>query len=331
MTELGQQSGLFEAECTQDATVITPEKLKETDVLFLYTTGGLPITPENWKAIIDWASSGKAIVGIHSATDTAGPKVAAIPAIPTYTALMNGRFGGHPWGQGTPIVVVDHEPDHVITKMWGPEFDYKEEIYQYQDYDPSAVRVLLSLNMVKTPLKMPYHVPVAWVREIGQGRLFYNNFGHTDKTWADPKFREHLIAGIRWTLKLENGPAEPNPDVQARENIRSFLAANAKDLGKTLEQVQAVCDKLATADKDWLSQMAKDIAEFRKLPNKTPKTGELMVDVNSPEVLKRKAELQRLAEMIEKKAAHRARRRVRRRGPLISGVHEAGCTNCLPK
>src|SRR5688572_28698948 len=44
MKEVGQSSGLFDAECSQDATIITPDKLKELDVIFFYTTGGLPIS-----------------------------------------------------------------------------------------------------------------------------------------------------------------------------------------------------------------------------------------------------------------------------------------------
>jgi uncharacterized protein len=299
MIELGEKSGLFEAECSQDASIITPEKLKDLDILFLYTTGSLPISPENWKAIMDWVASGKAVVGIHSATDTAGPRVAGLP---TYTQVINGRFAGHPWNQGTPIVVTSHEPYHPAVKVWGGEFDYKEEIYQYQDYDPSAVRVLLSLNMVKTPLKMPHHVPVAWVREIGQGRLFYNNFGHTPSTWRDEKFLQHLVDGTRWALRLESGSAEPNPDVQAREYIRSFLAATARDTGRTLEQAQATYEKLANADRAWLVQMAQELADFRRMPVRTPKKGELLTDENAPEVQKRRAEMQRLTEVIEKRA-----------------------------
>src|SRR5262245_52839924 len=46
VTDIGATSGLFEVECTQDAAVLTPDKLKELDAVMFYTTGGLPITPE---------------------------------------------------------------------------------------------------------------------------------------------------------------------------------------------------------------------------------------------------------------------------------------------
>ena len=66
--------------------------------------------------------------------------------------------------------------------MWGASTDYAEEIYQYSDYDPARVRVLQSLDFSGMPLKRPYSVPVTWVRQIGKGRLFNTNIGHTPST-----------------------------------------------------------------------------------------------------------------------------------------------------
>src|SRR5262245_7818233 len=43
VTEIGKESGLFDVECTQDASVLTAEKLKELDAVMFYTTGGLPV------------------------------------------------------------------------------------------------------------------------------------------------------------------------------------------------------------------------------------------------------------------------------------------------
>src|SRR4026208_2020754 len=50
VTDIGKESGLFEVECTQDAAVLTPEKLKELDAVMFYTTGGLAISPETLAA-----------------------------------------------------------------------------------------------------------------------------------------------------------------------------------------------------------------------------------------------------------------------------------------
>jgi hypothetical protein len=175
-----------------------------------------------------------------------------------------------------------HETSHVVAKPWTPEFQIKDEIYQYRNYDPKAVRVLYSLNMAKCRTKAPYHVPVCWVREFGKGRLFYTNLGHNESTWANPQFKEHLLTGIRWALGLEQGPAEPNPDLQYAEQIKAFVVVNGG--GKDPESLSAK----AKADPEWGARMYAEIDKLRRTDKK-----------KDPE--KAKAEAERILAEIEKK------------------------------
>jgi hypothetical protein len=292
MKEVGQSSGLFDAECSQDATIITPDKLKELDVIFFYTTGGLPISSENWAAFDAWLKSGKGFLGYHSATDTAlgEPfKGEPNPAKQPYTRLINGQFAGHPWNQGTPIVVAVHEPSHTTMKPFGQQFNYKEEIYQYKDYDPNTVRVLMSLDMEKTPLKMPWHVPVAWTRSHGSGRIFYNNMGHTPETWKDPMFRESLVAATRFVLKLDDGPTDPNPDLQHAENLKAFLVVAIKEGHTTITDIPAALEKLkfTNTKNSWYEQTSAAIQNLKNFDAKR-------------DAEKRTAEMKRIAAEIQK-------------------------------
>ena len=257
ITQIGKDSGLFETECTQDSTLITAEKLKDVDLLLFYTTGGDLLSPASWAAIDEWLKSGKAFVGTHSSTDTMGNHKG-------YYEMINGTFAGHPWGSGETVTLTNHDPNHVIVKMLGAEFQWKDEIYQYSHYDPKAVRVLYSLNMAKCKTRMPYHVPVCWVREYGSGRLFYTNLGHNEATWQNPKFKEHLLAGIRWALKLEEGSATPNPDVQALENTKSMVAGLLAGTGKKDEEIAALVDKVAASDPAARARLTEDLQGYRK-------------------------------------------------------------------
>ncbi len=281
VTQIATESGIFEVECTQDASVLTPEKLKTLDVVMFYTTGKLPITPENFTAFEEWLKSGKAMIGAHSATDTFGD-------FKPYSSLINGTFDGHPWGAGETVTMTNHEPTHPTVKMLGEEFQWKDEIYQYRNYDPKSVRVLYSLNMAKCKTKAAYHVPVCWVREFGKGRLFYTNLGHNEGTWTNPKFKEHLLAGIRWALKLDDGPAEPNPGVQALEMAKSFVAVAGAEAGKNADELMAKV-KAGAKDAAWLEKLAADIAAARRINAKT-KDGDAV-----------KAERARILAEIEKK------------------------------
>ena len=257
MIAIGRESGVFTAEIAQNAAEITPERLKSVDVLVFYTTGVLPIPGATWTAVQEWVRSGKGgFVGLHSATDTGWPYEGARD---TYTAFIGGKFAGHPWTQGTPVRFATHDPEHPTVAMWGTSADYAEEIYQYSDYDPSKVRVLQSLDFAGTPLKRPYAVPVTWVRQIGKGRLFYTNIGHTLSTWDDPRYRSQIVEGVKWAAGLTKGEATPDPRRQALWQIRSLLVFGAAPAA----EIDAVVGKLGAADDRWLNDIARRIAAQR--------------------------------------------------------------------
>ena len=280
MTDIGQSSGLFEVECTQDASVLTADKLKDLDAVMFYTTGGLPIK-ESFPAFEEWLKAGHAMIGVHSSTDTLGD-------FQPYWSLINGTFDGHPWGSGEVCTFTVHEPNHVVAKPWPAEFQHKDEIYQYRHYDPKSVRVIYSLNMAKCKTKQPYHVPVCWVREFGKGRLFYTNLGHNEGTWTNPQFKEHLLTGIRWALKLEEGPAAPNPEISYTEQIRAFVTVLGA--GKEVEAIVAKAEKAVKAEPEWAAKIWEDIDKLRRTGRKSDAEKE-----------KAKAEQDRIFAEIEKK------------------------------
>jgi hypothetical protein len=280
MTELAKESGLFEVECTQDAAILTADKLKGLDAVMFYTTGPIPIK-DAYPAFEEWLKSGKAMIGVHSATDT-------LADFKPYWSLINGSFDGHPWNAGETVAVTVHEPSHPVAKPWEAEFQIKDEIYQYRQYDPKSVRVIYSLNMAKCKTKGAYHVPVCWVREHGKGRLFYTNLGHNEGTWQLPNFKAHLLAGIRWALGLESGPAEPNPGLQYAEQAKAFAWVTATAEGKNADELAAKAEKAALADAAWAEKLYGEIDKVRRMDKK-----------KDPE--KAKAEAARILGEIEKK------------------------------
>src|SRR5687768_5475094 len=64
---LAEKSKLFAVEASQDASILTPDKLKATDVLVFYTTEKIATTPQ---AIDDYVKAGGKLLGIHPATDS---------------------------------------------------------------------------------------------------------------------------------------------------------------------------------------------------------------------------------------------------------------------
>ena len=250
LAEIGKQSGVFTTVNSQNAIQsITRENLKQFDGIFFYTTGMLLPAGDPRDALMEFIQSGKGFVGAHSATDT-------FKKYDNYVKMINGTFAGHPWTAGGTNGFTNHEPTHPTVAMLGKEFMWKDEIYQYNNFDPTVVRVLFSLNMAKSKPQMPYHVPVCWVRSFGKGRVFFTSLGHNGSTWENETFHKHLIEGFKWSLKLTDGPSEPNPDLQAQESIKAFALFASQKL--QLNESELVKKMQAKADDDQFIKLLRE-------------------------------------------------------------------------
>lgn len=225
MIQLGEQTGLFKVDCTQDcAADFTKENLQKYDIVAFYTTLDLPIAPEDKDYFFqEWVKQkGHGVLGFHSAGDT-------FHNYEPYWDLMGGTFIGHPWNAGDKIVLTNHEPENPLVKSFGSEFRYQDEIYMYRNWQPHKVRVLLSLDYAQSPIKNPvnvshgYHVPVCWIKQVGEGKLYYNNLGHREETWTNRQYLESIATAVRWFRGEIEVDATPNPEVSAAQEEKARM------------------------------------------------------------------------------------------------------------
>lgn len=226
MTDLGIASNLFRVDCTQDAWQITKDQLDNYDIVMFYTTGDLPFKPQVREYLFgEWIKQpGHGFIGTHSAADT-------YHKYKPYWEMLGGTFNGHPWNANETVTITVHDPEHPVSKPWGEEFEITDEIYQFKNWQPEKVRVLMSLNMAKTDRKKPYHVPVAWVKNYGEGKVLHMSLGHREDVWTNPTYMESLLGGIRWMLGTESGDATPNPAESSQQEAKAkadFDAAKSK-------------------------------------------------------------------------------------------------------
>jgi type 1 glutamine amidotransferase len=222
ITKLGISSNLFRVDCSQDAAKdFTKENLQNYDIVFFYTTGNLPIKEEDLDYFFsDWLKKkGHGFIGAHSAADT-------YHNYKPYWDMIGGTFNGHPWGSGETVTITVHDTKHPVSRPWGEEFTIKDEIYQFKNWQPEKVRVLMSLNMAKTKLKKPYHVPIAWVKNYGEGKCLHMSLGHNESVWANETFMASMLGGIKWILNLEEGDATPNPELSAAQEAKAKADAD---------------------------------------------------------------------------------------------------------
>ena len=216
MTELGVATGLFRVDCTQDAASITKEMLDNYQLILFYTTGDLPFQDEVRDYLFtEWVKKkGNGFLGAHSAADT-------YHNYEPYWEMLGGTFDGHPWNAGDTVTIEVHDREHPASQPWGERLVVKDEIYQFKNWQPEKVRVLASLDFERTPLRKPYHVPVLWVKEYGEGKVMHMSLGHNEHIWENPAFLEAMAGGVRWMLGLEEGDATPNPEVSQAADQRA--------------------------------------------------------------------------------------------------------------
>ena len=205
------------------AEKMTVASLKKYDgVIFANTTGDLPLPDK--QGFLDWIKSGKAFMGMHSATDTFRGHQPLDP----YTEMIGAEFKGH--NAQSEVDCINQDPKHPACRHLGPTWHVKDEMYLMNGFERSKVHGLLGLdkhpadNSPEGNAHTPGDFPVAWCKEYGKGRVFYTSLGHREDVWdpntpesfkrENPKevseaYQKHILGGIKWALGLEKGDAKP--------------------------------------------------------------------------------------------------------------------------
>jgi len=195
----------FDVDTTTDATKFTDANLKQYAVLiFLSPTS--PSRPGS-KGVFDtlqkdafkhFIEAGGGFVGIHSATDFGYD-------FPWYGQLVGGYFLGHPRRNVQEAVINVVDTKSPMTKGMPAQWKRTDEYYSFKPgSNPKDLHVLLTFDEstedygTMTNLKMGDFHPLAWYHDYDGGRAFYTALGHTDETFADPLFLNHLLEGIKY-------------------------------------------------------------------------------------------------------------------------------------
>jgi len=182
------------------ARELTPARLSRARaVVFLLTSGELPLDAAGKSALVRFVRRGGALVGAHSAADT-------FHRWPGWEGLLGAEFVRHkPAGPGRVIVEDRAFP---ATRGLPRSFATVDEYYQF-DRDPRCCAHVLVRQ--DTGAHGPDR-PLVWCRLDGRGRVFYDGLGHLPAFWGDPRQATLIRGGLRWALGLAAGRC-PTPRV----------------------------------------------------------------------------------------------------------------------
>lgn len=202
LIQLGKENG-FRVDTTENAGYFTYEILKNyAAVVFLNTTGDIFDTAQK-ASFQRYIRAGGGFVGIHSATDTEFDWQ-------WYGKLVGGYFANHPPVQEAAILITDKF--HISTRHLLEPWIHTDEWYNFKSLNPQ-VNVLLSLDV--SSYRGSKHVeghPIAWYHEFEGGRAWYTGLGHTNESYSDIKFLQHLLGGILYAGGLEDLLYEKDTD-----------------------------------------------------------------------------------------------------------------------
>ena len=184
---------------SEDPAVFSDGSLKRFKAIVLLSCTTDPKNPASeWlvgdrrTALQQFVRSGGGIVAIHAAADSHYHW-------PWYARLIGGRFTRHPAGTPKGHVTVVAPLDPAVQGL-PRSVERTDEWYYFEDYDPvSKVLVTLDPSSIKEQDTNPN--PIAWTRQINEGRVFYTAMGHTTESYSEPFFLQHVATGLDWVLR----------------------------------------------------------------------------------------------------------------------------------
>ncbi len=194
--KLGEENQ-FDVDTTSDASYFSQKQLKQyAAVVFLSTTGDV-LNNNQQQAFEQYIKSGGGFVGIHAATDTEYDW-------PWYGNLVGAYFSAHPAQQEATLNIIDKRS--IATKHLPVPWKRKDEWYNFKWITKFPLHVLITIDESSYdagPAKMGSNHPMSWYHDFDGGRSFYTELGHTDESFADPLYLQHILGGLQYAMKVK--------------------------------------------------------------------------------------------------------------------------------
>ncbi|MCK4376253.1 MAG: ThuA domain-containing protein [Candidatus Brocadiae bacterium] len=210
---MGRRTGAYETVFSNEVSIFGPERLEQFDAIcFNNTCGVLFDDPELRRSLLDYVTGGRGFVGIHAAAATF-VQYPQYDQFPEFGEMLGAyENGGHPWKPDETITLKVDDPGSPINAVFGGEsFEVQDEVFQFQaPYSRDRLRVLLSIDTERTDMDpsrrfLPERLAdrdfaMSWIRQHGEGRVFYSSLGHNPELFWDRRILEHFLAGIQFAL-----------------------------------------------------------------------------------------------------------------------------------
>jgi cytochrome c len=191
--KLGKENN-FIVDTTKNAAYFTEDSLKNySAVIFLSTTMNV-LNGDQQVAFERYIQAGGGYMGIHAAADTEYDWA-------WYNKLVGAYFKSHPGNPNVRKATIDvADTTSIATKGLPKRWERTDEWYNYKSIQPDLkVLARLDEDTYEGGENGENH-PIAWYHEFDGGRAFYTGGGHTDESYSEPLFLQHLLGGIKYAI-----------------------------------------------------------------------------------------------------------------------------------
>jgi type 1 glutamine amidotransferase len=182
----------FDLVATEDAAIFSSSGLAPFNVVMFLLTSGDVLNDTQQAAFEAFIRAGHGFVGVHSATTTEVDW-------PFYGGLVGAYFTGHPDVQSASVIV--ENANHPSTAGLSSPWVRTDEWYAFDMNPRSSVTVLLRVDESSYnpgTWSMGADHPIAWYQEYEGGRAFQTALGHTEQSYSEAAFLNHIAGAITW-------------------------------------------------------------------------------------------------------------------------------------
>ena len=167
---------------TDRTSSLSRENLARYDVLLIFANQ-YTIEEEEQQALLEFSRGGGGCVLLHCAAGCFRKS-----DFPEYVDLLGAKFKSHGSGVFRARIVA---PEHELMAGW-EGFECWDETYVHQQHGEG-----------RTILQRRDDEPWTWVKNYGEGRVFYTASGHDHRCWDLPPFHELIWRAVRWSAGEE--------------------------------------------------------------------------------------------------------------------------------
>ena len=185
---LVEASGQFEVEVSDDRNRLTDASAFDAVALYI---GGGEITPEVERGLTEYVRGGGGLLAVHGAN-------AGLGQYDDYIELIGTEFIQH--DPLAPFEVTTEDGFDDILPRLNKQFRIVDECYQMK------VRTDAPLRYFQYGAWRLQKYPLGYVRDYGDGKVFYTALGHDNRAFGHSDFQDQLLKGLRYVTNLKDNP-----------------------------------------------------------------------------------------------------------------------------